>query len=642
MKMLLIVKYENLRSQSIQRFAEMLRAGLMATGHEVWLGYLRRCMGLILSFLVLALSQSALAKPEEVRSRDLSPYNLSLPLITSKKLPRTFETSAWTYRTIAEHLLSNVAGVTDAAESPRDSIPACKEVIGWLLAESGSKGTWWDPQSKKIGDPNINRFVLLPLIDAIYRLQPSADDPDWAAWRAPLQAAVEFQVRAYEGKVDWDWGAQAGGQYPNQDVYYALILAIASRVFDEPRYQALADQMMDKLAANLLPNGAFYYIGRENDSPIYHALIQVVLARYYDITKNQKAYSLIRASSRYWRLSMSDEGQAEAWSDMWVKQMWLPIPAAALTVSAKASGDPEIKWREQALLAVQKPTGGLFDVYAKGWWDPTLAAKKPSPHYLIVDPDIRGIRGRDRNWYYGLTEGAGLRNTFIGGMISSSTNRPALQAAFRGAQIAVKASGDARSRPASLSQAVDRTVSALSEKGFGLLGARYTLQPPRAQRVPMPETPDSPWQVTQVWAAGSAGLLGTITLVALADNRAVLVSGRLPLGPGPVEQSGPSSWKCGPMKIRLYNKFGDPTIKAIGSAYPSPVTKWPGIEFSTPVNGMKQGDRFQYSVWVGPEDQPEPQELVPREDGTGWTVRWEGKAPLKVSFDPNALRIEMN
>jgi hypothetical protein len=96
------------------------------------------------------------------------------------------------------------------------------------------------------------------------------------------------------------------------------------------------------------------------------------------------------------------------------------------------------------------------------------------------------------------------------------------------------------------------------------------------------------------------------------------------------------------MKIRLYNKFGDPTIKAIGSAYPSPVTKWPGIEFSTPVNGMKQGDRFQYSVWVGPEDQPEPQELVPREDGTGWTVRWEGKAPLKVSFDPNALRIEMN
>jgi len=57
---------------------------------------------------------------------------------------------------------------------------------------------------------------------------------------------------------------------------------------------------------------------------------------------------------------------------------------------------------------------------------------------------------------------------------------------------------------------------------------------------------------------------------------------------------------------------------------------------------MKQGDRFQYSVWIGPEDRPEPQELVPLEDGTGWTVRWKGKAPLKVSFDPNALRIGMN
>lgn len=48
MKVLLIGNYENLRSQSMQRFAEMLRAGLAAAGHEVrlvrppvWLGRLR-------------------------------------------------------------------------------------------------------------------------------------------------------------------------------------------------------------------------------------------------------------------------------------------------------------------------------------------------------------------------------------------------------------------------------------------------------------------------------------------------------------------------------------------------------------------------------------------------------------------------
>lgn len=49
MKVLLLGNYENLRSQSMQRFAEMLRAGLAAAGHEVrvvrppvWLGRLRR------------------------------------------------------------------------------------------------------------------------------------------------------------------------------------------------------------------------------------------------------------------------------------------------------------------------------------------------------------------------------------------------------------------------------------------------------------------------------------------------------------------------------------------------------------------------------------------------------------------------
>ena len=49
MKILLVGNYENLRQQSMQRFAEMLREGLTAAGHEVrlvcppvWLGRLRR------------------------------------------------------------------------------------------------------------------------------------------------------------------------------------------------------------------------------------------------------------------------------------------------------------------------------------------------------------------------------------------------------------------------------------------------------------------------------------------------------------------------------------------------------------------------------------------------------------------------
>ena len=645
MKVLLIGNYDNLRSQSMQRFADMLRAGLAAAGHEVrvvrppvWQGRQCRSIGLVLFLLGVALSQSALARADEVPSRDLSPYNLSLPLITSKDLSRTIATSAWAYRKIAEHLLCNVAGGAETAESPHDPV-AAEGVIGWLLTESGSKGTWWEHRSKKRGDPNINRFVLLPLIDAIYRLHPPADGPDWAAWRAPLRAAVDFQVRAYEGKVDWDWGAKAGGHYPNQDVYYALILAIASRLFDEPRYQALADQMMDKLAGNLMPNGAFHYIGQENESPIYHALVQVILGRYIELTDDSKARSVLKKSASYWGWVMSDEGVAEAWSDVWWKQNWLTIPAAALTLSAKASGDPELKWREQQLLANQKPNG-LPGVYARSAWDPALAAKRPSPRYLAADADIRGIRGKNGDWYYGLTAGRGLRNTFVGGMVSSPTSNPALQAAFRGAQIEVKRAAETQ-KPFALSQVSDRAVTALSAQRFGLLGVRYTLQPPLINGVPRPETPDSPWQTTQVWAVGDKGVLGTITLLSLTDNDAVLVTGRLPLGPGPVEQTGPSSWKCGPLKVRLYDKFGDPTIKAIGSAYPSPVSKWPGIEFSAPVNGMKQGDRFQYAVWIGPEDQPEPQELVPREDGTGWTVRWKGKAPLKVSFDPTDLRIEM-
>jgi hypothetical protein len=80
----------------------------------------------------------------------------------------------------------------------------------------------------------------------------------------------------------------------------------------------------------------------------------------------------------------------------------------------------------------------------------------------------------------------------------------------------------------------------------------------------------------------------------------------------------------------------------MGSAFPSQVDTWPDIEISMPVSGMKKGDRFQYAVWIGPEDQPEPREPTPQEDGTGWTVRWKGKAQLRVRFDPKALRITMH
>lgn len=98
----------------------------------------------------------------------------------------------------------------------------------------------------------------------------------------------------------------------------------------------------------------------------------------------------------------------------------------------------------------------------------------------------------------------------------------------------------------------------------------------------------------------------------------------------------------GPFKVRLYGHFGTPAIKVNGSAYPCQVDTWPGIEISKPVSGRKQGDRFQCAVWIGPEDQPEPQELTPQQDGTGWTVRWRGETPLSVHFDPKALRITMD
>lgn len=104
-----------------------------------------------------------------------------------------------------------------------------------LLSKATQEGAWWRPSASTSGDPNVNRFTLLPLLEAALVLKPYIkSSTDWDRTVSQLGRCVEFQRRSYAGAVDWDWGAGARGRHPNQNAYYALILALASELFGEP------------------------------------------------------------------------------------------------------------------------------------------------------------------------------------------------------------------------------------------------------------------------------------------------------------------------------------------------------------------------------------------------------------------------
>ena len=83
-----------------------------------------------------------------------------------------------------------------------------------------SDGAWWVGQSKTIGDPNVNRFVLGALLDGLYWLRKTPEgEVKWLEWKAKVEKAVLFQYAAYEGKVDWNWGGQKSGSATQIKMY---------------------------------------------------------------------------------------------------------------------------------------------------------------------------------------------------------------------------------------------------------------------------------------------------------------------------------------------------------------------------------------------------------------------------------------
>lgn len=555
--------------------------------------------------------------------------------------PSDINASAWKLRDAAEGAAYLAHVLVDDALPAHEITIAQKQLRFTLdnLINRLADGTWWTPASSIQGDPNVNRFVLTALLDALWIIRGEPDfSASWGQWKSKLRSAMDFQIRAYRGEVAWDWGAKAGYSYPNQDVLHTLSLSISARLFLDNFYAAEAEKAFLSLQRNQMPGGGWHYIAGENESPIYHALVQAVLARYVDITEDDRARSMLGRSAAYWRTVLSAQGVAEAWSDVWWKQNWLPIPSAVVRTAAIAAND-------SVLAAIAKK---IFDresqrAYRVTWADaytykwkkiqaPAYVAESATP--LSIDVDQHGVHGRDGTWFFGVTKGRGLRNTFVGAMVESEDGVEPLVAAFRGAQVVVTDSGAERGKY-SLSQQNDNVeISVRSNRA--LLFAQYQLQPARINGVPPPQDVDSPWSVRQLWSAGADGVMGTVELRAIRDNAAMSVTGRIPLGPCSVIPEGAATWRCGGMRVHIFESWGRTMINHVGAAYPSPVDRWDGIEWRADLNGVRAGDIFRYRVWVGPVSAKVPSAIEICLDG--WIARWGNDKSLRVQFLDGSIK----
>lgn len=539
---------------------------------------------------------------------------------------------------LAHRLVSN--DVTD--QERKDVQEKIQATLDDLINDRLSDGTWWKPNNAPQGDPNLNRFVLTALLDTLWTLrQYSVFEQSWNQWASRIRSAMDFQIKVYRGQVSWDLGEKSPYIYPNQDILYALSSAISAKIFYDKIYSDEAEKAIQSIERNQMPGGGWHYIGSENESPIYHALVQAVLARYIDITNDARARLMLKRSAEYWRIVLSAQGVAEAWSDVWWKQNWLSIPSDVVYTSSVAAEDAELAAIAKTMATFeQRNPSKLMWAHAYTYFWKKKEAPTPlqsANRKLTMDPDRSGVHGRYDDWYFGLTKGRGLRNTFVGAMFSRYSDAAPLVAAFRGAQIIVKF-GDKDRYQYSLSQKDDKTEITLQEN-HAFLSAEYLLQPNRINSDISVQDVDSPWKVRQIWAAGASGLIGTVELKAIRDTAASAVIGRLLLGPCAVVSEDNSTWRCGVLKVRVFELWGEAKVMPIGAAYPSQVDHWDGIEWKTRPQDVKKDDVYRYGVWVGPVGSPIPEYLSFLSEDAGWVARWKNGKTMQVGIVNDHLKI---
>jgi hypothetical protein len=549
-------------------------------------------------------------------------------------------TSAWTYRSVAEDVAVAAFMASDPSSPHKgrsDLIAFVKAGLGWLVGSLDADGTWWKPKGKLDGDPNVNRFILAPVLDSLIWMRQLPTESQWTGkWDAPLQAAIQWQRRAYGGEFAGDWSGDSAGKYVNQDAYMLVIMAQSGILWRNDNDTVASRSIMLGIEKNLLPDGGFHYIGVENEAPWYHSIDLLLIARYLTLSKDPVAVRTIKATARYWPLTLTAEGVPEYWSDIWWKQTWGDIGPASLAVVASVTSDAANRNLMWSVLRRTPPDRtSLETVYAAPYWPGGETTAPAKPVALVRDRNMIGYRGQAGDWYYGVTAGRGLRNTFTGGVYSNKDWPRAIVAAFRGAQIDIVQEA-AKQHGLWLSQKKDNVAFAVHPNQSAVLAVRYSPQLSLINAVPQPETPENAWEVTQLWRASGDGILGMVTAVAREKVQPVAIVGRLLLGPASVLKLNDDEWQCGKLKIHLYQSFGDITITTMAGFMNSP--KWPGIEMRLPITApVDAGTRFTYAVWVGPRSAVPPARFALLTDPMGWSASWADGRTQSAVYNPASI-----
>ncbi len=380
-------------------------------------------------------------------------------------------------------------------------------------------------------DWNIDRFELTPTLETLLQIN---EHRQWTvlpskrtAWRDAMREMVQYQYDTYGFRWYEHSPPERPHLYPNMDVHYLLLMELAYHIYGDQRYAVERDRFVALMDEGLLPMGAWTYTRMQNEVYVYHYYNTLLLARYYELSGDERARDILHRSRPYYPLVHTPGGFVEHSTDVSWKHNWHPAMASGAETKAGMFNCDENK---RAALNARRHETGLIAVRAVSWWKDI----EPAPvrdNWLIYDSNTMGPRGQFGSFSFAgtsrVTPGGGIgRDTFVGCMISDPDGDP-LDAALQIATIEYRLRPDGPHWQNARYHSGSERHSVMVADEFASQAVRYRITRPAWGGSPNPEMP---WEGLQQWYLSRNRLVGMLTIRPLEDTEAAGVQGRMNFG----------------------------------------------------------------------------------------------------------------
>jgi len=450
----------------------------------------------------------------------------------------------WKYPGIADFMATAAFAFTCEQSRWHDQTDVLDYIVArlaWLI-DAAVDDRWYHLGERK-GDPNIDRFTLLPVLETLRCVESRLPADLATRTRAKANIVLDNQIAEFgSGRTAFCKGAL----YPNMDAYYALIMALGYDLFDRDDCRADRDRFIRRLDEAMFAGGAWTYIDGTNECPIYHNINAALCARMWLLTGDETCRSMIERSAGYYPQIVTPAGIPEYHTDPWWKHAWAPLGSPGPDIVASLTGDGRNRWIGDVVRAAgesDEQRNLLQHVYAAMLWR-DVKSQPLVTDVVWLDQNTEGPRGRFADWSWAVTARYGS-DTIVGAMANDGT------AALMAVTAQIGGEGDVGLQRMALGMTPRETRGETRIDGLAAeFDVTYQLACFRSiwESQPFP----AKWQCRQNWGMDERGMRGRIEMTSLCDQLSAAPQVRLRFGRcRDMERVEAGTWRYGPFTVTV-------------------------------------------------------------------------------------------